>query len=466
MGRLFNLKVDQFARKHQLFNKDATVLIGVSGGPDSMALLHYLLHKREAWGFRLIVLTVDHQLRGNESKADVQFVASYCEKWGIEYKVASLDVPTYKKKWKMGTQEAARALRYQFFEESMESYQSDLLALGHHGDDQVETLYMEMMRGVEPMHLTGIPEKRKFGRGWLIRPFLGISKDEIETYCKDHHIQPRYDESNQSPHYTRNAFRMKVLPFLKEYNPKIHKHMQIYHEYRDSDETYLQQEARKLFDSSTFQKQKQKIVVDRVEYLTIPRPLQRRTFHLILNYLYQKTIYDGSYLHWEQYIRMMEDDTPQASIDMPLGLTVVRSYDTVTFTFARQEVIPFHYSLQVPGEIQLPNGAMIQAYLDDRHYEEDACHFACEVNNITFPLTVRTRHPGDRIQLRWMKGHKKVKNLFIDEKIPQHERDQWPIVTDARGRLLWVVSLQKARIDGTSTPDTWLHLTFKNQENF
>lgn len=466
MERLFNLKVDQFARKHQLFKYGATILIGVSGGPDSMALLHYFLQKREAWQFRLVVLTIDHQLRGNESESDVQYVALQCEKWGIEYKVASLDVPTYKRKHGVGTQAAARAMRYQFFEECMDTYQADLLALGHHGDDQVETLYMGMMRGVEPMHIHGIPEKRPFGQGKIIRPFLGVTKGEIEAYCKQNRIQPRYDESNESPYYTRNAFRMKVLPFLKEHNPKIHEHMQKYHEYREEDEDYLQHEAKRIFDSSMFQKQGRKLVVDRAEFLSIPRPLQRRSFHLILNYLYQQTIYDGSYLHWEQYIRMMEDETPQASIDMPLGLTVVRSYETVTFTFDQTEVVPFHYPLQVPGEVQLPNGAMIQAYISDRYQDEGLYHFACDINNITLPLTVRTRNPGDRISIRGMDGHKKVKNLFIDEKIPQIERDQWPIVTDATGKLLWIVSLQKARINTSSKPEAWLHLMYKNQENF
>ncbi len=431
-----------------------------------MALLHYFLQKREAWMFRLVVLTIDHQLRGNESEADVQYVASYCEKWGIEYKVGSLDVPAYKEKHGLGTQAAARDLRYQFFEESMEAYQADFLALGHHGDDQVETLYMGMMRGVEPMHIRGIPIKRSIGQGWLIRPFLGVTKSEIEAYCKEYNIQPRYDESNQSPYYTRNAFRMKVLPFLKEYNPKIHEHMQSYHEYREDDEVYLQHEAKRIFDSSMLQKQEGKIVVNRTDFLSIPRPLQRRTFHLILNYLYQQTIYDGSYLHWEHYIRMMEDETPQASVDMPLGLTVIRSYETVTFTFDQTEVIPFHYPLQVPGEVQLPNGAMIQAHIDDCDQDGDQYHFACDINNITFPLIVRTRKPGDRISIKGMNGHKKVKNLFIDEKIPQIDRDQWPIITDAKGQLLWVVSLKKAQIEASSKPEAWLHLTYKNQENF
>jgi len=463
---LFNLKVDQFARKNQLFTQGATILIGVSGGPDSMALLHYFLQKREAWRFRLVALTIDHQLRGKYSEQDVQYVASFCENWGIEYKVASLDVSSYKEKHGLGTQAAARALRYQFFEEAMGEYQADLLALGHHGDDQVETLYMGMMRGVEPMHIKGIPEQRPLKKGKLIRPFLGVTKEEIEVYCSEHKIHPRYDESNKSMQYTRNAFRMKVLPFLKEYNPKIHEHMQKYHEYREEDEVYFLREAERFFESESIQKQDLKIVVDRADFLSIPRPLQRRTFHLILNYLYQQTMYDGSYLHWEQYIRMMEDETPQASIDMPQGLTVVRSYETVTFSFEQTEVIPFHYSLPVPGEVQLPNGAMIKAFTDDRGLEMDENHFACDINNITLPLKVRTRHPGDRISIRGMDGHKKVKNLFIDEKISQKERDQWPIVTDAKGQLLWVVSLKKARIEENSMPDTWLHLTYKNQENF
>ncbi|KGX85494.1 tRNA(Ile)-lysidine synthetase [Pontibacillus litoralis JSM 072002] len=459
MERLFTLKVDQFAEKHELFKEHATMLVAVSGGPDSMALLHYLKSIQQQWQFRLIALTVDHSLR-NESADDVKYVTSMCDEWGILCKAVKLDVPTYKEQYQVGTQVAARHMRYAYFEEQMKECGGDFLVLGHHGDDQVETVFMRLTRSVEPKQIKGMDVKRPFSYGEIIRPFLGVTKREIEQYCAQHAIQPRLDPSNQSSQYTRNAFRMEVLPFLKEQNEKIHEHIQQFSVYAKEDEDFLQQEANRLFQSSLFTKTYRHMEFDRLAFLSVSPSLQRRTFHLILNYLYDKLPNDLSYQHWEQFKHVLKSSSPHLSIDLPDELLVIRSYDHVAFTFEKEESVAYQFKLDVPGQVLLPDGSSLHAEIGVWQAERNHHHFICDLNQVSFPLYVRTREPGDKIALRGMVGRKKVKDLFIDHKIPKPKRDAWPIVTDHNGKLLWVVSIQKAGLEANK-PGNWLHITYK-----
>ncbi|MCD5326115.1 tRNA lysidine(34) synthetase TilS [Pontibacillus sp. HN14] len=463
---MFSQKVDQFAQRHQLFSANSTILVAVSGGPDSMALLHYLKSREQRFGIDLVVLTIDHSLRGVDSKEDVHYVSTTCKKWDIKCETVTLDVPSFKEEHGLGTQEAARKLRYRYFSDQMRKHHADFLAMGHHGDDQVETILMEMVRGAEPSSIRGIPVYRSFSIGQIIRPLLCVTKQEIEAYCEEVGITPRIDESNKSTTYTRNAMRAHVLPVLKSHNPKVHEHMQYFQEYQRDDEAYMMQESKRIFESSLFDKKDHEIQFNRSDFLNVPSPLQRRTFHLILNYLYQEPSFDVTYHHWEQYIRIVKDKTPQAIMHLPRGLSVVRSYENIVFTFKKEEAVPFHYLLHVPGELVLPDGAYIYADQDDHYRGHDSHHFACDISNVTLPLIVRTRKPGDKFIPKGMKGRKKVKDLFIDEKVPHEQRSKWPIVTDANGQILWVVSLKEANIPVNQQHPTWLHLTYENHKNF
>ncbi|KGX90066.1 tRNA(Ile)-lysidine synthetase [Pontibacillus halophilus JSM 076056 = DSM 19796] len=445
------------------------MLVAVSGGPDSMALLHYLKERQTVHGWKLTVLTVDHQLREETSKQDVQYVINKCAEWGIECKNVSLNVPAHKEAYGQSTQVAARELRYRYFAQQMEELEADAIAFGHHGDDQVETVFMNLMRGVEPMHVHGMPVKRPFGGGELIRPMLSVTKADIEQYCVQYELHPRRDESNDEPTYTRNDFRLHVLPFLKQHNPRIHEHIQLFHEYIGEDFTYLMGEAEALFQSALFQKEVGRISFSRQDFLRLSRPLQRRSFHLILNYLYHEPPSDVTYHHWEQYIQLMEGEKAHTSFDLPNGLQVVRSYNDVVVEFRSRHSENdecFCYELAIPGATTTQERHFFETFLSDERTERDSHHFACDVSNISFPLYVRTRKPGDRIRLRGINGHKKVKDLFIDEKIPRSARTYWPIVTDANGQVLWVVGLKKAYVEKGKQSSTWLHLLYKNIEHF
>jgi len=221
-----NKKVMSYSKRHQLIDKNTTILVGVSGGADSLLLLRFLVSIRKEWHLHIVAIAIDHGLRGKESKEDVQYVEEICHKWNVPFVSKHINVKERKEAYKEGTQLAARTLRYQVFEETMQQIGADVLALAHHGDDQVETILMRMVRQSNPSSLKSIPVKREFANGHIIRPFLCLSKDEIYQACKEYDVNPREDPSNQSSAYTRNFFRLHVLPLLKEQNTLVHQHVQ------------------------------------------------------------------------------------------------------------------------------------------------------------------------------------------------------------------------------------------------
>ncbi|WLV24774.1 tRNA lysidine(34) synthetase TilS [Aciduricibacillus chroicocephali] len=437
--------VKAFIQKHQLLKKGSTVLVGVSGGPDSMALLHYLVSIGKDWELELVALTVDHQLRGDESAADADYVESRCQDWGIRCERASVDVKSYKKERGIGTQTAARELRYRFFQKQMELYKADYLALGHHGDDQAETMLMQFTRSADPSAVAGIPAKRPFACGHIIRPFLAIDREMIESYCRTESIIPRLDPSNEDTGYTRNYFRKLVIPLLKEKNPNIHVTMQNMSERMQENASFLREAAEeRLLKFLELDKKNASASFPSSVFQACPIALQRQMYQLILNYLYKKQPDQLSYLHETEFFKLLEGNRSNALLDFPNGLQVKKSYDRISLSFNKKEGDQsFEFRLEVPGRVQLPNGAFIEAFLSDQAVQ-DTYSFSLQVTSAMLPFTIRNRRAGDRMNWQGLNGSRKLKDLFIDEKIPREKRDCWPVITDASGRILWLPGLRKA----------------------
>lgn len=434
-----------FIQKHQLVVKSKTVLVGVSGGPDSMALLHFLRSIRYTYDLRVMAVSVDHQLRGEAAKGDLEYVRKTCLAWGIPFYGTSVNVPAYQKKAKLGTEVAARALRYQVFLEQMQKHSADYLALGHHGDDQAETMLMGLVRSANPSALSGIPLKRPFADGMLIRPLLGCSRGEIETYCEEHRIHPRRDLTNDEPTFTRNFFRKYVMPLLKQQNPKMHTTAQHLSNALQADEQFLRDAAlRQFHDVVLLDETKGSAEFQIDHFKSFPLALQRRFYHLILNYLYDELPKDLSYIHEEQFFALLTNEQANVRIDFPGQLKVEKAYQKlyVHFPLQTSQNPVFHETLSVPGKIWLPDGSVIYAEWTNDATETEYTYI-CGGDQITLPFHVRTRRDGDRMRWRGLQGRKKVKDILMDAKIPLNDRDKWPIVTDNKGEILWLVGLKK-----------------------
>ncbi|MFC3040965.1 tRNA lysidine(34) synthetase TilS [Virgibacillus xinjiangensis] len=458
-------EVMTFIKKHQLLKENSTVLVGVSGGPDSMALLHYLSTLKRNWGIEVIAVCVDHQLRGDESLGDLEYVRETCQKWEIPFKGVSLDVPSYKREERVGTQAAARVLRYRFFAEQMKAHRADFLALGHHGDDQVETMVMNLVRAGSSRSFSGIPVKREFAGGSIVRPFLTVTKEDITAYCEKHSIYPRLDPSNEETNYTRNFYRKKVVPLLKQKNSNIHTTVQHLSDTLREDEEYLWEEAEKVLKETVqLWKTERKATLTIPVFSKHPPALQRRVFHLILNYLYDKLPKDLSYIHEEHFFGLLEKDKGNVRIDFPGKLKVEKSYGKVVLYFPEDsQSLPYHFTLPVPGRITLPDGSVLRSYFGEWDEEEGSCHYCC-TGQIALPLHIRTRQPGDRMAVRGMKGSKKVKDIFIDEKIPKSARDQWPVVMDDAENILWLPRVRKGEVSHQSAETSAIHIKYEKRD--
>ncbi|MBD1383186.1 tRNA lysidine(34) synthetase TilS [Metabacillus arenae] len=462
--------MDQFYRffkRNSLIKDGSTIVVGVSGGPDSLALLHLLSALKKKGSFRLVAAHLDHMFRGKQSENEKKFVQKYCQDRNIEVETAQVDVSQFAKEKKLSSQVAARECRYQFFKEIMDHYQGDFLALGHHGDDQIETILMRFVRGAAGRALAGMEEIRPFHTGYIIRPLLRVTKDDLLNYCNQHNLNPRFDPSNEKDDYTRNRFRKYVLPFLKEENPKVHERFQLFSENVLEDEAFLQELSMEKMNKVWNRKKDKESELEIKPFLKLPLSLQRRGIQLILNYLYKRVPSSLTSIHIESLLHLLSQKHPSGSLDLPNGLKAVKSYDNCLFTFAhKKEIEPYELELNPPKRIVLPNGAEISAHKGPfpKEYVNGNNFFIVKEERVTLPFIVRSRKSGDKLKVKGMNGTKKVKDIFIDEKTPLYERDEWPVVLDSSGQILWLPGLKKSSIeDFNVTNEEYIVLQYKKQ---
>lgn len=465
---MFEMKVTNFCQRHELIKNRAKILIAVSGGPDSLALLHYLYGIKTTKNLDIVVGHVDHMFRGEQSYEDLQFVKQYCQKLNVKFEYERIDVTNYMKKTGQSSQVASRNCRYAFFAKVMANNGLDTLALGHHGDDQVETILMRLTRGSAGEARAGIPITRDFNGGKIIRPLLCVSKTEIEDYCSKHNLQPRYDYSNESDYYFRNRLRKEVLPALKRENNAVHEHFQRFSEDIIEDERLLMKLASENLAEVIEQQSEKKVIINRKNLLKNAKSLQRRMIQLILNYLYEDQVASLSATHVEQVSSLLENPHPSGTLHFPHGLYVIRSYNECIFQFDYPEKQAFYIEINEPGTVLLPTGEKVSmsfckhiANLPNKA-ENTLIVRKCDVK---LPLIIRTRQPGDRIVPFGMTGSKKTKEIFIEEKIPLANRDEWPVITDQTGTILWLPRLKKSALQAICDETTdYIKLTIFSTE--
>lgn len=459
-------KVLQYIKKYCLLKKGDRVLVGVSGGPDSLALLHYLDSLKDQLSIMVTAAHVDHMFRGRESYEDFLFTQSFCEKMNIPFEGKQIDVQEYINKTGKSSQVAARELRYAFYKEVMNRNDLNILALGHHGDDQIETILMRLTRGASGESRAGMAFSRPFHHGKLIRPFLGITKSDIMDYCSRQGLVPRHDPSNEKEIYARNRFRLNVLPFIKKENRNAHEHFQRFSDEIREDEAYLTQLAEERLENILIEKMPGKVIIDYNCLMAMPKPLQRRCIQLILNYLYFERPETLSAVHIEQLLEMFQNPHPSGEIHLPDGLTAEKSYDKCTFSFERHQSQPYSLLLQVPGETLLPNGYKIiaQYIKDEKTVVHTNWNLEIPSHLAKQPFIVRTRKMGDRMSVKGLSGTKKVKDIFINEKISLKERDSWPIVEDSEGTIIWIPGLKKSPVETHDlSGQSFIYLQYKKQ---
>jgi len=448
-----------------LFAPGDRVLVAVSGGPDSLCLLHVLWAGRAARGLGAVEAAhLDHGLRGDESAAEAAWVSAWCRERGIPCHLGLADVKSLAAERKVSKQEAARAARYAFLEATAAQVGATKIATGHTRDDQVETVLMNILRGTGLDGLRGIPARR----GSFVRPLLDVSRAEIEDYCLAHGLEPRRDPSNLSPDvYTRNRVRLDLLPQLaREYNPAVVDALLRLSEIAGRDLDYLQTQAEAALAAVTISADQRRHVLDHSALRRLHPALLRRVLRTAIAKL-RGTAAGIAHHHIEVLAEVIERyrlGTFGLMIPAPFCTAEINPamLSTITLTLEGPPLPPheiFVLPLQVPGEIVLPELRWrIEASMTDSDFAVGA-EFAnqrvvLDADTLEFgSLIVRTWHGGDKIAPLGMNGHhKKVGDIFTDAKVPREERRRTPLIADARG-IIWVVGYciaERARV----TPDT------------
>ncbi|WP_438314121.1 tRNA lysidine(34) synthetase TilS [Sporosarcina sp. FA9] len=442
----FDETILRFIIKESLIPEGSRVLIACSGGVDSVVLLHFIAMNRVRLGVDVAAIHVDHMLRGEESEEDGTFVSQLCDAYGIPFFGRRIAIPEIILKDGGNMQAVCREERYSFFSEIMLTKKYDVLATAHHGEDQLETVLMQVTKGNIPK---GMPMKRKINGGVLIRPFLPAVKGSLYSYATEKNLAFREDPSNMSAAYMRNRFRQQVLPFIISENPTVSENTLTMTRKLADDDALLKTLAKEQFDKIVEFTEQGLPSIDGDAFIGMPNSLQRRVITLLLNYLYdnKNVLVEYKYGLIEQLQDQLTSQVGNISIDLPLGYKFLREYGHLTFV--KGNTVPqSDVSKTLPKGERIPWGNGEWLYWTEVD-EVDSCLLTNVVDVMYFnlpesalPLHVRHRKEGDRMLLPGMSHPKRLSRLFIDEKIGKSERLSLPVLVTAQDEVCAVPGLR------------------------
>ncbi len=435
------LAVRKTLQKYDMVQPGDRVVVAVSGGADSVALLHALWAIRLDSHFSVVVAHLDHGLRP-EGEKEALWVGKVARKLGIPFHRGKVDVRSFQKEKALTLQEAARELRYSFLGGVAGKCGANKIALGHTADDQAESLIIRLLRGSGTRGLSGIPPMRD---GIYIRPLIETWRKEIEDYLKDQRIAYLTDPSNQCLQYLRNRIRHELLPLLQQYNPRIRQILVQMADLFRAEEDFWKKHLEEKFPAVVRSRKKDALSLDIPCLVSQPLPVRLRCLRRAVETV-QGHLRRVSLSHIWAIQGLLGATEPNKILRLPQGLIVTRAYNVLNLTRCQEEDAPFEYSVPGPGYVEIPEiGRSMRFEVQSRKRKvlfEDSPNVALlDFDALDFPLTIRTFRPGDRFQPLGMEGEKKVKDLFMDRKIPTLYRKRVPILFQGE-RILWVTGIR------------------------
>jgi tRNA(Ile)-lysidine synthase len=316
-------RVVTFIRQHSLAPSRETLVVGVSGGPDSTCLLHLLVGLRDRLGIELHVAHLNHLLRGAEAEADAEYVSGLAHRLGVESTLERRDVHRYRDEHRLSLEEAARKVRYQFFAEVAGKVGASRVAVGHTSDDQVETILMRLLRGAGGLGLQGMRPLARWdspGDGLVVvRPLLGVSRAEVEDYCRQQGLIARKDSSNFSRSHLRNRVRHELVPLLRSYNPRIDERLMRTADTLASETAFLEQQVSQIWDK-VVSEEGNALVLESKELKALHPALQRH----LLREVVRRLLGSLDDIEWKHIEKMRTALTlPRGKrVVLPRGLTI------------------------------------------------------------------------------------------------------------------------------------------------
>lgn len=433
-------KVIATIKKYELIEKGENIVVGVSGGPDSMALLYILNDLKQDMNCNIHVAHINHGIRKKEADDDEKFVKNICLELSLPFYSIKVNMDEYARKNKLTSEEAGREIRYNFFNKVLNGVGGGKIAVAHNKNDQAETLIMRFFRGTGLEGLRGMEYKN----GNIIRPILDISREEIEAYCKDNNIAVRIDRTNLEPIYGRNRTRLEVIPYIaKNYNSGIIETLVRTARLMQMDSEFILGIVEEKFNNIVVESYTDTIALNINKLNDEPYSIKSRVIRKAIEII-NGDLKGIEEKHVNDIIKLAEENTTGKRINIINNIIIKTSYEKMIIgKEKKEEKISFKHRIHIGQDLYVNEvNAIISSYVLPAYninIKDTNCfkkYF--DYDKILDGLYIRNRKEGDRFIPFGMKGSKKLKDFFIDEKISREERDRIPIIEN-NGDIIWVV---------------------------
>ena len=452
------------------------VLIGVSGGPDSVVLLHVLNELVPELSLKLAVAHLNHGLR-EEADEEAAFVASICDNLGLACHIKKEDVNCHRRRHKLSIEEAGRGLRYAFYNAVIAEHGYDKIALGHHADDNAELILMFLLRGCGPVGFSGIPPIRD---GIIIRPLIRLARKEILSYLEAVDLRSISDRSNQDNRFLRNRIRNKLIPLLQQsYNPQIIPALNRLSDILRDESNWMAEQTASHYLDVRLPGGKGRCLLSAAAMMRLPMAARRRVIRMAISEV-KGDLRRITFAHVEAVLRLAESSRQRPVVALPGGLAV-RRIDGGIGIFAddrqqghrpgasqKRRLHCFLYRVERP---QPPQNLPVVVHIEEigwwitfslaevadlasvRKTGQAVAFF--DMSSLIFPLILRNAQPGDRFTPYGLQGSQKVKKYFIDHKVPRERRWECPVLVSG-DRIAWLVGHRIADDCKVTTDTRWV----------
>jgi len=435
--------------KNDLFQRGSGIVIGLSGGADSVCLLKILKELKNEFELKLTAVHLNHNLRGREADEDQAFVEDLCANWNIELEVFKKDVNEIARKKKISVEEAGRITRYGLFNQVLAERKSQYIAVAHQKEDQAETVMLNILRGTGLDGLCGMSMKQ----GNIIRPLLNISRKQIEEFLQKEKIPYRIDSTNLDSDYTRNRIRNELFPMIRsmfDIDPvsRLVRISALVQDERD----FLEHTAETAYNEVVVS-HSDAVKIYLEKFKSIPAAIKKRIIRKAWEKI-NKGRQNLEYVHVEQILNLCRNGTTGKKVVLPREIEARISYGCLVLSpKTPQKAGSFYYPIQPGGVIRaaeaggileagiMPAQDAFEKYGHPENIRERDCIQLFDYDKLKGNLVLRSRTEGDVIKLAGLGGEKKLKKFFIDEKIPREKRDNIPLVAQGN-KILWIVGMR------------------------
>ncbi len=418
---------------NKLLKDNDKIVIATSGGPDSMALLYLTMQVKK--NIKIICAHVNHNTGRVGQNEEQEYVKNFCKKNNVIFE--TMKIENYSDD---NFENEARNKRYEYFDKVIKKYEAKYLLTAHHGDDLMETILMRIVRGSSLKGYAGFMKETQKKSYKVIRPLIEVTKDDILKYNEQNQIKYFIDKTNYDENYTRNRYRKNILPKLKEEDKNVHlkfyKFSKILNEYNNYIDKEVENKLKKIYADNTLDldllKKEEKIIALKI-------------INIILENIYQENLFLITDIHSLMIYELAFNKKANTKINLPNNLIVSKNYNKLKFI--KEEEQKDEYEVEIIDYVKLPNNHQINVI---ESIDSDS-NYICRLSkkDVLFPLHVRNRKDGDKMEIKGLNGTKKINDIFINSKIVMEERNKWPIVVDSKGTIVWLPGLKKSKFDKT-----------------